>query len=260
MTLKAALCVTIAIAALAASCVQASSRKFETHPHIRCSACNAVAEAIGDKMNETGKIKTSFKAGHRLNKDNNLDYEASELRAIEIMEKVCGDLSKYELREGRDGVRLLSKDTGLKHPKFYGKADREELDNVQARLKDFCHGMLDEHDEAIVKAIRSERQLNGLQERLCVAAVKACGTTKADKGRKAEIAKYDKAEAKRKKEEEDRRAEDEAEKAKKAAQDAAPKAEGEVPPLSASATPEAAATAAGGVTFTPPPGFDIVDL
>jgi hypothetical protein len=186
---------------VASGLAMASTRRFDTHPHIQCSACHAVAQAIGDKMNATAKIRSSFKAGHRLDENNKVkmqDYESSELRAIEIMESVCGELSGYQLRQGSDGVRVVSKNTTLKVPRYYGRKDREELESVTPRLKDYCHGLMDEHDEIVVTSIRTERDVAALVDRICHRAAKVCGTAKVDKSRKAELAKLDDAEAKEK--------------------------------------------------------------
>uniref|UniRef100_A0A7S1LR89 DUF3456 domain-containing protein n=1 Tax=Neobodo designis TaxID=312471 RepID=A0A7S1LR89_NEODS len=192
----------------AAGLVTASSRRFETHPHLQCSACRAVATEIGVRMNETAKVRSSVKKGHRLAGKNRVtyqDYESSELRAIEIMEKICADsLGSYQLRLGSDNVRTLTKDTTLRAPRFYGRADREQLDNVVPRLKDFCFALLDDFDESIVSTIKTERTLESVTRKICDESAKLCNTAKADKGRKADMAKFEKSEAKRKAAEEQR--------------------------------------------------------
>jgi hypothetical protein len=181
--------------------VTASSRRFETHPHVQCSACRAVAAEIGDKMNETAKIRSSVKKGHRLAGKNRVtyqDYESSELRAIEITEKLCPDrFGDYQLRMGSDNVRLLSKNSSLPAARFYGRSDREQLDNVVPRLKDFCFYLLDEHDDHVISAIKTERMLDALVDRICFKAAKVCGTAKVDKARKVEMDKFEKAEEKK---------------------------------------------------------------
>lgn len=197
-----------------ASLIEGSSRRFDRHPHVQCSACKAVMFEIGEKMNESAKIRSSYKIGHRLDVHNRKkfqDYESSELRAIEITESVCSkSLGGYNLKHDVDGARIISKNNSLKAARFYGRSDRDELEEVGSRLKDFCNGVMDEHDEAVVAAIKTERQFDGLVSRICDKELRVCATSKVDKARKDEIAKYDKAEAKRK------QAEKEAESAKAA--------------------------------------------
>ena len=244
---RAVLCVSVLIALAAAS-----SRRFETHPHIQCSACHAVAAEIGSKMNETAKVRSSVKKGHRLagkNKVTYQDYESSELRAIEIMEKICpSSLGDYQLRIGSDNVRTLSKDAALRGARFYGRADRDQLDNVVPRLKDFCFSFLDEFDELVVSTIKTERSLDAVTDRICFGAAKVCGTAKVDKARKAEMAKFEKADAKRKAEEAKRAEADKADKDSKAE-------ENEQPPAASEATtpPTDASTEAGAAQNDPAP-------
>ena len=247
----------VAIVALLAvlGAVDASSRKFDTHPHIQCSACKAVVGEIGKKMNESARIRRSYKKGHRLTLDNKVnyeDYESSELRAIEIMETICTKtLDGYQLRRGADGVRTLTTDTGMKHADFYGRADREPLENVVPRLKDFCHWLLDEHDEAVVRAIKVERQLDALVDSVCEKASRVCGTAKVDKARKAEMAKFEKAEAKRKAAEEKRRQEEAEEAAaKKTKEEEAKAAEAEEATMASGDDGEAPAAGAAAANAT----------
>lgn len=154
--------------------------RFRSHPHLRCSVCMVLCEQLGHKMNESAKIKTSVQNSHRLTKTNKvrrIDYESSELRAVELLEGICGEVSdKYSLREDHDGVRRFSSNKSLPSPKWYGPKDKEHLDNHNAKLKDTCFEFTDEYDELLTELIRVERQLEALQTRLCVDGIKVCHT------------------------------------------------------------------------------------
>jgi hypothetical protein len=178
---------------------------FETHPFIRCEACTTVCTVIGAKMNETAKTRSSFKAGHRLDPDNKVkmqDYETSELRAIEIMESTCNDLAGWKLRQ-ENGLRVIRKGPTdhSNSPRFYGSRDREALDNFDAKLKHFCHSLLDEHDETLVSAIKVTRHLDSLTNLVCVKSSGICEPAVVRKSQLDEQRKWDNSERKRKEEE-----------------------------------------------------------
>lgn len=164
---------------------------LSSQPHLQCSACLAVAELVGQKMNETAKLKTTFQASHRLdarNKVKRIDYESSELRAYEILEGLCNELEKdYVFRLGENELRLFSSNKSLSRAKFYGKNDKRELRGVSKRLKDICNEITEEDDSIIVSLIKKERYLDNLQLQLCYAeGFRCCGTKKAEASREKE--------------------------------------------------------------------------
>lgn len=189
------------VAFVVVSTVAASSPgRFRSHPHLRCSVCMVLCEQLGHKMNESAKIRTSVQNSHRLsatNKVRRIDYETSELRAVELLEGICNEVGeKYSLREDVDGIRRFSSNKSLPSPKWYGSRDKEMLDNHHTKLKDTCYEFTDEHDELLTELIRVERQLESLQTRLCVEGVRVCHDKKYYVGLKAEREQRKKWEAK----------------------------------------------------------------
>lgn len=156
---------------------------FESYPHIQCEACLAIMSEIGEKMNETSKVKTSIQSSHRLEGGNERrqDYESSELRAVEIMDRLCDAFYNYYfLRINTTSQkRFFSKNKELKRAPFYGKADKAVLGAPSRKLQQYCLAMIDEHDEVITRAIMKERTLDSLQNTVCYNKLKVCSATKA---------------------------------------------------------------------------------
>jgi hypothetical protein len=150
---------------------------LKDYPHLRCSACLAIATEVGYRMNETAKKKTSFQASHRLdvnNKVKRIDYEASELRAVEILDGICAEIGKkYQLRVSESGTRRFSNDS-LPRAEFYGKEDKRKLRGHQRRLREICAEITDEKDELIIELIKTLRHLDTLSDRLCVNGFRLC--------------------------------------------------------------------------------------
>jgi hypothetical protein len=164
---------------------------LSSQPQLQCSACLAVAELVGQKMNDTAKLKTTFQASHRLdarNKVKRIDYESSELRAYEILDGLCNELEKeYVFRLGENNLRLFSSNKSLSRANFYGKNDKKELRGVSKRLKDICNEITEEDDTKIISLIKKERQLDSLQQQLCYSeGFKCCGTKKVEASKEKE--------------------------------------------------------------------------
>lgn len=193
---------------------------LSSQPHLQCSACLAVAELVGHKMNETAKLKTTFQASHRLdarNKVKRIDYESSELRAYEILDGFCNEFEKeYIFRIGENEMRLFSNNKSLSRANFYGKNDKKELQGISKRLKEICMEITEENDTTIINLIKNERQLDNLQRLLCHAeGFRCCGTKKAEMSREKERERRTKWLALKKVKEEKQKAREEREKRKK---------------------------------------------
>lgn len=189
----------------------ASLEQLSAQPHTQCAACLAVAEVVGKKMNETARLKSTFQASHRLdatNKVKRIDYESSELRAVEILDNICDDLKDYAFRLGEGNMRLFSSNTSLPRASFYGKSDRKELRSVSKKFKEICMEITNEQDEIIISLIKKVRELEALQVGLCHSeGFKVCGTKKAEASRQKERERFAKwSELKKAKEEKERKA------------------------------------------------------
>ena len=210
----------------------ASLEPFSTHPQLQCAACVAVAELVGKKMNDTAKLKTSIQASHRLSPENKvrrINYEESELRAVEILENLCVELSTdYKLRTGKNNLRLFSDDKNLEIAKFFSKTERKQLRGASKRLRDVCYEITDDHDDLITNLIRKERDLDVFIEKLCFGkGLKKCGTKAVEKAKEKELKEYEEYRARMAKKEAKRREKLEAEKLRKEEQEAAKASEEE---------------------------------
>jgi hypothetical protein len=198
----------------------AGMEHLSTQPHLQCSACLAVAEHVGHKMNESAKMKTTFQASHRLdarNKVRRIDYESSELRAYEILDGFCNEFEKeYSFRMGDNDLRLFSNNKSLSRANYYGKNDKRELRAISKRLKDICMEITEEDDSIIIKLIQNERMLDSLQHKLCYAdGFRCCGTKKCEASREKERERRSKWLVLRREKEEKQRAREEREKKRK---------------------------------------------
>jgi hypothetical protein len=194
----------------------ASVEPFSKHPQLQCAACVAVAEFVGKKMNNSVKVKSSIQASHRLTRENKvrrIDYEESELRAVEILENLCVEIATdYRLRLGKNNLRVFSDDKELSIAKFYSKKERSELKSATKRLKDVCYEITDEHDDFITNLIRKERDLDVFIEKLCYGkGLKKCGSKAVQKAQEKELEDYAAYKARMEKKMEKKRAQKEAE-------------------------------------------------
>lgn len=182
-----------------------SIQHFKSHPHIRCGACRCIAQIIGAKMNESARIRTSIQVGGRLDENNKLkriDYEKSELRAVEIMESTCAETEKYSLRHDATGARYFTNDTTPKAARFYGKEDKQSLKHAAKRLRTMCNEVLEEFDEHVVKTIQTERTLERVTHGMCVKGAAVCETAAQHKSRQREVDLFAEAEEREKAKEE----------------------------------------------------------
>lgn len=209
--------IAVAFALLAVLSVDAAP--LDSAPHLRCSACLAVAEHVGFKMNESAKLRSSFQASHRLdaqNKIKRIDYEASELRAVEILDKFCENMmTDYALRYCPEtNRRWFSNNKTLKHADSYGKTDRQRIKSHKKRLKEICYHITDERDDILVEMIQTIRKLDELQQKLCVTSLKMCTPSQETENAAVEEervlhAEWKKMKDDKRKKEEDRRRRDE---------------------------------------------------
>lgn len=172
----------------------AEESPFQGYAHIRCEACKAISEEIGNRMNETNKVRTSVQTSHRLEGDNErrIDYESSELRAVEILDGICNVFfNLYFLRwDNVTEKRYFGKDKSVKRAPFYGKNDKAILGAPSRKLMQFCQNMMEENDAVVTRAIMKDRTLDDLTDTVCHKKLKHCSNTKAIEKSLAKEAKY----------------------------------------------------------------------
>lgn len=168
------------------------------YPALQCSACKAVCEILGDKMNETAAKKQTVLKSHRLEAgkvgDRRVDYESSELRGYELLENLCeqNNYGSYMLREERrTGLRIFSREAGLQQCLPYDDEDRTDLHDTMSSkyINKICTELVEEHEEHIVGLIKELRQLEQLQDAFCSKKAKVCSGKRYDKGVKEDLAR-----------------------------------------------------------------------
>jgi len=160
--------------------------------------CKAVTEIIGDKMNETAAKKQTILKSHRLEGgavgDRRIDYESSELRGYEILEKLCdqNNFGSYMLREERrTGLRIFSREGALQQCLPYDDTDRKELHDTMTSkyIHKACEELVEEHEEHIVGLIKKLRTFDDLADAFCKKKTKLCSGKRYDKGVKEDLAR-----------------------------------------------------------------------
>ncbi|KEG14839.1 hypothetical protein DQ04_00281020 [Trypanosoma grayi] len=158
-------------------------KRFRIHgpsyAYLDCSACVAFAEYLGRRMNASleydGRGGASFLATHRLSEGNKLkrrEYATSELRAVEVLEKICNDAleENYVLRLDTDNrIRVYeSEKSVLPFAQFYSTQDSQALKSTsKTAVRAFCTRVMGEEEDAMMNLVREVRQLNELEWRLC---------------------------------------------------------------------------------------------
>ncbi|EKF33289.1 hypothetical protein MOQ_002846 [Trypanosoma cruzi marinkellei] len=150
-----------------------------SYAYLDCSACLAFAGYLGKRMNASleydGRGGASFLATHRLNTENKLQrnlYATSELRAVEVLEKICGVAleENYVLHLDLDRrIRVYqSGNTDFPYAQHYSVQDSAALKVVsKTAVRVFCTRLMDEEEEAMMDVVREVRELAELELRLC---------------------------------------------------------------------------------------------
>ena len=167
--------------------------KYELH---RCGVCMGMADEMWEKKNKlVSKERQPVKLSHRLGKGKwdhhgsggvkKLDYETSELMAIEVVEGFCDGLpSDYKLRDDPDsGMRIISKNTTLTKSETYNKHEKDTFDSKI--VSSTCHEFIDEYDEEVHNLVRQKfDDIKDFGDSLCKKLFKSC--TKLDSAIKKE--------------------------------------------------------------------------
>ncbi|KAH9578882.1 protein of unknown function DUF3456 [Trypanosoma melophagium] len=177
------LCLLITGDVLSVFAAQPNDPRFRIHEpsyaYLDCSACLAFAEYLGRRMNASleydGRGGASFLTTHRLSESNKLKREAyatSELRAIEVLEKICNDQleENYVLRLDTDKrIRVYeSEKSDLPFAQYYSTQDSKALkETSRTAVRAFCTRVMSEEEEEMVALVREERNLTDVEWRLC---------------------------------------------------------------------------------------------
>eukprot|EP01065_Artemidia_motanka_P052503 TRINITY_DN9503_c0_g1_i1.p1 TRINITY_DN9503_c0_g1~~TRINITY_DN9503_c0_g1_i1.p1 ORF type:complete len:485 (+),score=171.78 TRINITY_DN9503_c0_g1_i1:100-1554(+) len=151
----------------------------------RCSACKCVSKELSDRRADAvSKERAPMQVSHRLGKGKwdhhgsggvkKVSFEGSELMAIEVVDGVCGRLSKYVLREEDGGSRVFSDNSSQPEASYYSKHEKELIGDSRKFLKELCEDLLDEHDELIHDLVRKHSGSDALVQQLCVQDTSIC--------------------------------------------------------------------------------------
>eukprot|EP00803_Ostreobium_quekettii_P001877 evm.model.scf_188.10 EVM.evm.TU.scf_188.10 scf_188:97175-98997(+) len=151
----------------------------------KCGACRVVAGELQARMDEEGP-RNSVDLRHRLDSNGNrygkvIEYRFSELRMVELLEDLCGRMNLYtwgyaNINEGgtlRQGWALKEQAQAIS----FGMSDAEGAVK-QKELLSYCGRLIEEHEDELVEAIRTESfdEDTGLKDLLCVKLAGACET------------------------------------------------------------------------------------
>ncbi|KAI3439029.1 hypothetical protein D9Q98_001440 [Chlorella vulgaris] len=148
----------------------------------RCSACRAVAYELNGRL-EAEKPRNAIDMRHRLDKDGTrygklIDWQGSELRVIELLDSLCDRMKKYELAaehpEAHDTQRWALS-AGLASS---SKSSAQETKQQRKQLENYCHDLLERHEEALSQALRNgEVTAETGSDWLCLTTARQCDKT-----------------------------------------------------------------------------------
>lgn len=157
----------------------------------KCTACRAVAAELQRRL-DNERPRNHLDLRHRLDSEGNrygkvIEYKASELRAVEIMDGLCATMKEYTL------VTFNDTETGQKYkqwtkvkgagakalPEGAAKPEASESEVREKQLGAFCGALLEEHDEDITSALMSgEMDIGTVDATLCTKIAQACKAPK----------------------------------------------------------------------------------
>ena len=145
----------------------------------RCGACVAVADELTkSKQSHDRREQMDFTLGGRIDgkgrrKGKRIEYANSEVRAMEILEKTCEPMKDYGIVEqgGRAYYHKVSGGTVTVTGKVTLGTDQNKEDG--RRLKTYCDAIVEEHEDALTSALRSD-DIPSFRSHLCVDVANVC--------------------------------------------------------------------------------------
>eukprot|EP01004_Peranema_trichophorum_P008269 NODE_7022_length_819_cov_21.885057_g6420_i0.p1 GENE.NODE_7022_length_819_cov_21.885057_g6420_i0~~NODE_7022_length_819_cov_21.885057_g6420_i0.p1 ORF type:complete len:225 (+),score=30.82 NODE_7022_length_819_cov_21.885057_g6420_i0:74-676(+) len=145
---------------------------------LACSACWVVARRYAKIMEQTGLSEETIQMGHRLDVNNKVPrkkYRESELRAIEVTEKLCEKRAfrDYQISEfNKTKYFSLSKShiASTKDSDGYWPHERD----VPRMLHNWCSFVLEQYEDEIETLIRKDLDAKAFRKSICKKHTKAC--------------------------------------------------------------------------------------
>ncbi|PKA60567.1 hypothetical protein AXF42_Ash019460 [Apostasia shenzhenica] len=145
----------------------------------KCSACNAIADELEIGLSNE-KPRNHLDMRHRLDSKGQregklIDYRASELRAVELLDGLCEKMQDYTLEKLDTGeeiwVRIHDWDN------LPAGKDKQEARAYSKHISSFCARLLDETEDELTELIKNGRAESGrIQKALCQELSKHCSS------------------------------------------------------------------------------------
>lgn len=147
----------------------------------KCTACQAVAHELTSRM-EKELPRNALDMRHRLDAKGQrygpvIDYKASELRALELLDGLCDSMHQYVLQkrdkkpEG-EGTKMPTRWT-KEHSAKIGMSKAEKKEHGR-RLFNYCAGLVEEFEDDIASQIRQELTADGVEVAICQVFAQDC--------------------------------------------------------------------------------------
>ncbi|KAG2485716.1 hypothetical protein HYH03_015600 [Edaphochlamys debaryana] len=147
-----------------------------------CTACKAVAAELQRRI-EKEPVRNHVDLRHRLDKDGKrygkiISYQSSELRAVELLDGLCGSMRDYGLvsPQGKKTKYWLKvKGEGSKSTDNVTRYSRDEEDARSKRLEAYCGTLVEEFEEELYEGImKGGFDTQGVEPVLCRGIITPC--------------------------------------------------------------------------------------
>jgi hypothetical protein len=150
----------------------------KTFDDAKCSACTTIVQELSfamelEKPSQDLDLLTRLDSkGQRQGKV--VDWEMSELRALELQEGLCDKMYEYRIDNDAKLEKLAGGAEGAKKLRMLGGGQDKPTSD---KLFGFCSGLLEDHEDIVLRAIRGKEEgdpMLTLAEEMCVARSHAC--------------------------------------------------------------------------------------
>lgn len=147
-----------------------------------CTACKAVAAELQRRI-DAEPVRNHLDLRHRLDKEGNrygkvIEYKASELRAVELLDGLCDRMRDYALvsPQGKKTVYWLKvKGEGAGDTTNVTRSGYDEENAKSKRLEAYCGSLIEEFEEEVYAGImKGGFDTQGVEPVLCNQIVSPC--------------------------------------------------------------------------------------
>ncbi|CAH1106148.1 unnamed protein product [Psylliodes chrysocephalus] len=147
---------------------------------LRCLVCEKSLQEITNEVKKFDPNKKVDVGGYRLDIDGNYKHKAvpqakSELALSELIEGICDKMDNYIRAKWKENgtLTLLSmvSEDGMMNPDW-SNVDIIQDDDLNKSLKYYCEGIMEEHEEDIIKLYQEEQ--SDVTKAFCFKQSKLC--------------------------------------------------------------------------------------